>query len=85
MATKTSTRSNPTPVGPGRRLTTNSTMTTGGGGSRRKRISSASFVDVLMQRYGDGVDQFDDCPFEIFVLGGLSPHKSGNLKICFSF
>lgn len=35
----------------------------------------AAFVDVLLQRYAN--TQFDNCPFEVFVLGGLSPKKSG--------
>lgn len=51
------------------------------GGRKQASISTWSFVDVLMQRYGDcGVDvteQFDNCPIEVFVLGGLSPKKSG--------
>ncbi|KAI2808966.1 hypothetical protein BLOT_000107 [Blomia tropicalis] len=34
----------------------------------------AAFVDVLLQRYAN--TQFDNCPFEVFVLGGLSPKKS---------
>lgn len=49
-------------------------------GRKRRSFSAASFVDVLLQRYGcdDGgvAQQFDDCPFEVFILGGLSPKKS---------
>ena len=45
----------------------------------RYRRTTLTFVDVLIQRYGvdDVVGQFDDCPFEVFVLGGISPRKSG--------
>ncbi|XP_054161334.1 tubulin-specific chaperone cofactor E-like protein [Oppia nitens] len=40
-------------------------------------MSFNSFVDVLLQRYADY--QLDDCPYEVFVVGGLSPGaKSGN-------
>ncbi|KAH7639983.1 hypothetical protein HUG17_4016 [Dermatophagoides farinae] len=44
----------------------------------RYRRTTLTFVDVLIQRYGvdDVVGQFDDCPFEVFVLGGISPRKS---------
>lgn len=35
---------------------------------------ACSFVDVLLQRYA--ITQFDNCPFEVFVLGGLSPQTS---------
>lgn len=40
---------------------------------------ASSFVDVLMQRYAD--TQFDKYPFEVFVLGGLSPKSSGKIAI----
>jgi hypothetical protein len=39
-------------------------------------MSFSSFVDVLIQRYSDY--QFEDCPYEVFVVGGLSPGQSGN-------
>lgn len=40
-------------------------------------MSFNSFVDVLLQRYNDCL--FDDCPYEVFVVGGLSPgRQSGN-------
>lgn len=41
---------------------------------------ACSLVDVLLQRYAN--TQFDNCPFEVFVLGGLSPKKSGLCVIC---
>ncbi len=42
-------------------------------------MSCTTFVDVLLQRYTDY--QYEKCPCEVFVLGGVSPGKSGNNKI----
>jgi len=39
-------------------------------------MSYSSFVDVLLQRYSDA--QYLDCPYEVFVVGGVSPGQSGN-------
>ncbi|CAG2174251.1 unnamed protein product [Oppiella nova] len=40
-------------------------------------MSFKTFVDVLLQRYSDY--QLDDCPYEVFVVGGVSPgNKQGN-------
>lgn len=36
-----------------------------------------SLVDVLLERYTDY--QLNDCPCEIFVVGGVSPGQSGTL------
>lgn len=46
---------------------------------RPYRRTTLTFVDVIIQRYGvdDVVGQFENCPFEVFVLGGISPRKSG--------
>ncbi|CAG2100743.1 unnamed protein product [Medioppia subpectinata] len=40
-------------------------------------MSFNTLVDVLLQRYEDY--ELDDCPYEVFVVGGVSPgNKSGN-------
>ena len=44
-----------------------------------------TFVDVLLKRYSSTIDYDNSYPFQVFVLGGLSPQKSGKLSLFFFF
>lgn len=42
-----------------------------------------SFVNALFQRYSDPLrDEKENTLYQIFIVGSLSPGKSGNIKFC---